>query len=130
MGFRKGLLVPQLGISPIPSVQVTIDAQLGPEDATREKVQYIHLNPGRAGLVKRAEEWQWWSVHHYTAGLSATFRPNRNLAIDRVLLPARMALVLRIRASGCCPKFGCSAGPAGAGPARAALKGGATFKLG
>ena len=56
MGFRKGLLVPQLGISPIPSVQVTIDAQLGPEDATREKVEYIHLNPVRADLVKRAEE--------------------------------------------------------------------------
>ena len=56
MGFRKGLLVPQLGISPIPSVQVTIDAQLGPEDATREKVEYIHLNPVRAGLGKRVEE--------------------------------------------------------------------------
>jgi hypothetical protein len=88
VGFRKGLLVPQLGISPIPSVQVTIDAQLGPEDATREKVEYIHLNPVRAGLVKRAEEWQWSSVHHYTAGLSATFRPNRALGIDRVLLLA------------------------------------------
>jgi len=88
VGFRKGLLVPQLGISPIPSVQVTIDAQLGPEDATREKVEYIHLNPVRAGLVKRAEEWQWSSVHQYRGGLSATFRPNRTLAIDPVLLPA------------------------------------------
>ncbi len=88
MGFRKGLLVPQLGISPIPSVQVTIDAQLGPEDATREKVQYIHLNPGRAGLVKRAEEWQWSGVHDYTGGLSATFRPNRTLINGRVLLRA------------------------------------------
>jgi putative transposase len=53
-----------------------------------EKVEYIHLNPVRAGLVKRAEEWQWSSVHDYTGGLSATFRPNRTLAIDRVLLPA------------------------------------------
>jgi hypothetical protein len=88
VGFRKGLLVPQLGISPIPSVQVTIDAQLGPEDATREKVEYIHLNPVRAGLVKRAEEWECSSVHHYTAGLSATFRRYRTLAIHRVLLPA------------------------------------------
>ena len=87
MGFRKGLLVPQLGISPIPSVQVTIDAQLGPEDATREKVEYIHLNPVRAGLLKRAEEWQWSSVQDYTGGLCATFRPNRTLASDRVLLP-------------------------------------------
>jgi REP element-mobilizing transposase RayT len=28
-----------------------------------EKVEQIHLNPVRAGLVKRAEEWQWSSVH-------------------------------------------------------------------
>lgn len=88
MGFRKGLLVPQLGISPIPSVQATIDAQLGPEDATREKVEYIHFNPVRASLVKRAEEWQWSSVHDYTGGLRATFRPYRALAVDRGLLPA------------------------------------------
>ena len=53
-----------------------------------EKVEYIHLNPVRAGLVKRAEERQWSSVHDYTGGLRATFRPNRTLAIDRVLLPA------------------------------------------
>jgi hypothetical protein len=64
------------------------DAQLAPEDAGREKVEYIHLNPVRAGLVKRAEEWQWSSVRDYAGGLSATFRPNRTLASDRVLLPA------------------------------------------
>ena len=51
-------------------------------------MEYIHLNPLRAGLVKRAEEWQWSSVDDYTGGLSATFRPNRTLASDRVLLPA------------------------------------------
>ena len=48
----------------------------------------IHLNPVRAGQVKRAEEWQWLSVHDYTGGLSATFRLNRTPGIDRVLLPA------------------------------------------
>jgi hypothetical protein len=48
-----------------------------------EKVEYIHPNPVRAGLVKRAEEWQWSSAHDYTGGLSATFRPNRTLASDR-----------------------------------------------
>ena len=53
-----------------------------------EKVEYIHLNPVRAGLVKRAEEWQWSSVHDYRAGLSATFRPSCTLATDRALLPA------------------------------------------
>ena len=52
-----------------------------------EKVEYIHLNPVRAGLVKRAVEWQWSSAHDYTGGLSATFRPNRTPAIDHALLP-------------------------------------------
>ena len=52
-----------------------------------EKVECIHPNPVRASLVKRAEERRWSSVHDYTGGLSATFRPNRTLAIDRVLLP-------------------------------------------
>jgi hypothetical protein len=42
----------------------------------------------RAGLVKRAEEWQWSSAHDHTGGPSATLRPNRTPAIDRVLLPA------------------------------------------
>jgi hypothetical protein len=53
-----------------------------------EKVEYIHLNPVRAGLVKCAEEWQWSSVHDYKGVVTATPRPNRTLAIDRVLLPA------------------------------------------
>jgi hypothetical protein len=51
-------------------------------------VEYIHLNPVRAGLAKRAEERQWLSMRDYTGGLSATFRPNRTLAIDPALLPA------------------------------------------
>ena len=37
-----------------------------------EKAGYIDLGPVRAGLVKRAEEWQWWSVH-------VDGRPERNL---------------------------------------------------
>ena len=65
-----------------------MDAQLAPEDAGREKVEYIHLNPVRAGLVKRAEEWQRPSVHDYTGRLSTTFRPNRTLASDGVPLTA------------------------------------------
>jgi hypothetical protein len=51
-------------------------------------VEYIRLNPERAGLVKRAEEWLWPSVHDYTGGLRVTFRPNRTLASDHALLPA------------------------------------------
>ena len=52
------------------------------------RVEDIHLKPVRAGLVKRAERWQWSSVQDYTGGLSASFRPNRTLASDGVLVPA------------------------------------------
>jgi putative transposase len=53
-----------------------------------EKVQYIHLNPVRASLVKGAEDWPWSSVHDYTGSLSTEVSANRILAVDRVLLPA------------------------------------------
>jgi putative transposase len=53
-----------------------------------EKVEYIHLNPVRAGLVKRAEDWPWSSVRDYTGNLSSEVSANRILAVDRVLLPA------------------------------------------
>ena len=35
-----------------------------------EKVQYIHLNPVKTGLVKRTEDWPWWSVHDYTGNVN------------------------------------------------------------
>ena len=53
-----------------------------------EKVEYLHLNPVRAGLVQRAEDWPWSSVPDYTGSLEAAVSANRMLAIDRVLLPA------------------------------------------
>jgi putative transposase len=33
-----------------------------------EKLNYIHLNPVRAGLVDRAAEWRWSSARHYEDG--------------------------------------------------------------
>ncbi len=30
-----------------------------------EKVEYIHLNPVRAGLVDRPEDWRWWSYNNF-----------------------------------------------------------------
>ena len=53
-----------------------------------EKVEYIHLNPVRAGLVERAEDWPWSSVRDYAGNLSALARGHRILPIDRILLPA------------------------------------------
>jgi REP element-mobilizing transposase RayT len=35
-----------------------------------EKVEYIHLNPVRVGLVSRPEDWRWSSYNEY-AGMSA-----------------------------------------------------------
>ena len=61
---------------------------LQPLRGSDEKAGYVDLGPVRVGLAKRAEEWQWPSVHDYTAGLMATFGPNRALASDLVPLPA------------------------------------------
>lgn len=54
----------------------------------QEKVEYIHLNPVRAGLVGRAEDWPWSSVHDYTGSVPRPAATPSILAIDRVLLPA------------------------------------------
>ena len=53
-----------------------------------EKVEYIHLNPVRSGLVERAEDWKWSSIHEY-AGVTGEEQETRcGLRIDRVRLPA------------------------------------------
>ena len=40
------------------------------EDKAREKLEYMHLNPVRAGLVKRACDWRWSSARYYEDGSS------------------------------------------------------------
>ena len=53
-----------------------------------EKVEYIHLNPVRAGLVSGAEDWRWSSYNEY-AGLGADEQnERRGLIIDRVRTPS------------------------------------------
>ena len=53
-----------------------------------EAVEYTHLNPVRRGLVKRAEDWKWSSIHEY-AGRSADEQERRcGLTVNRVRLPA------------------------------------------
>jgi len=53
-----------------------------------EKVEYIHLNPVRAGLVGRPQDWRWSSVNEYS-GISATEQKRRcGLTIDRVRIPS------------------------------------------
>jgi REP element-mobilizing transposase RayT len=53
-----------------------------------EKVEYIHLNPVKAGLVSRAEDWPWSSVNDYTGSVERPVATPSGLEIDRVLLPA------------------------------------------
>ena len=53
-----------------------------------EKVEYLHLNPVKAGLVSRPEDWPWSSVHDYTGNLMDAPVNLSGLSVDRVLLPA------------------------------------------
>jgi len=53
-----------------------------------EKVKYIHLNPVKAGLATRPEEWPWSSVHDYAGSTNCAPATPSGLAIDRVVLPA------------------------------------------
>ena len=52
-----------------------------------EKVEYIHLNPVRAGLVQRPDDWKWSSVHDYTGTLRAPAGAGSPLPVDRINLP-------------------------------------------
>jgi len=38
------------------------------EKKAREKLDYMHLNPVRAGLVEQACDWQWSSARYYEQG--------------------------------------------------------------
>lgn len=55
-----------------------------------EKVEYIHLNPVRRGLVVSAEDWKWSSMVEF-AGASGEEQERRcGLRIDRTPLPFDM----------------------------------------
>lgn len=41
-----------------------------------EKVEYIHQNPVRAGLVRRAEDWPWSSAQEYLGTVRAAATPH------------------------------------------------------
>ncbi len=53
-----------------------------------EKVEYIHLNPVRAGLASRPEDWR-WSSYNECAGMSAEDQNKVcGLIVDRVRIPS------------------------------------------
>jgi hypothetical protein len=47
------------------------------------KVEYIHLNPVRAGVVERAQDRPWLSVRGYTGSLTTVVSADHILAVDR-----------------------------------------------
>ena len=53
-----------------------------------EKVEYIHFNPVKAGLVDRPEDWPWSSVHDYAGNMNDRPATPSGLSVDRVSLPA------------------------------------------
>ena len=53
-----------------------------------EKVEYIHLNPVRRGLVTKPEGWRWSSIHDYKGILRQPAGAQSVLPVDRLLLPA------------------------------------------
>ena len=53
-----------------------------------EKVEYIHLNPVKAGVVRRTQDWRWSSFNEYS-GMSADEQERRcDLIVDRVRMPS------------------------------------------
>jgi hypothetical protein len=53
-----------------------------------DKVDYIHLNPVRAGLADQPHDWRWSSVHDYTGTLEAPAGAGSPVPVDRYLLPS------------------------------------------
>ena len=63
-------------------------ALASPGNEYYEKVEYSRLNPVRAGLVERAEDWPWSSVRDYAGNANGGASAHPVLPIDRILLPA------------------------------------------
>jgi REP element-mobilizing transposase RayT len=53
-----------------------------------EKVEYIHLNPVKAELANRPEDWRGSSVHDYTGNITDVPVTPSGLSVDWVLLAA------------------------------------------
>jgi putative transposase len=64
------------------------DRALRTVEEYNEKVEYIHQNPVRAGLVSRPQDWRWSSFNEY-AGLSPAEQIELcGLIIDRIRIPS------------------------------------------
>ena len=64
------------------------DRALRTPEEYAEKVDYIHHNPVKAGLVERPDEWKWSSCCEYTEIDPEEQERRCGLKVDRVRLPA------------------------------------------
>jgi len=64
------------------------DRALRTVEEYNEKVEYIHLNPVRAGLVSHPKDWRWSSFNEYAGMDSAEQIERCGLIIDRIRIPA------------------------------------------
>ena len=53
-----------------------------------EKVEYIHLNPVKAGLVSRPEDCRWSSYNEYAVTSAEEQKKRCGLIVDRVRIPS------------------------------------------
>ncbi|MHB8652768.1 MAG: REP-associated tyrosine transposase [Terriglobia bacterium] len=53
-----------------------------------EKLEYIHLNPVKAKIVQRSQDWRWSSVHEYSGATAAEQEQRSGLIIDRIRIPS------------------------------------------
>jgi len=49
---------------------------------------FYHLNPVKAGLANRPQDWPWSSIHDYTGNITDAPVTPSGLSVDRVWLPA------------------------------------------
>ena len=63
------------------------DRALGTVREYHEKVEYIHLNPVRRGLVENPEGWKWSSLSEFSGVSGEDQERTCGLRIDRVPLP-------------------------------------------
>jgi hypothetical protein len=73
---------------PFDSLRAGFDRALRTVKEYHEKVDYIHLNPVKAGLVRQPEDWPWSSIHDYNCGVKQAPPIPTGLSMDRFLLPA------------------------------------------
>jgi len=64
------------------------DRALRTIDEYNEKIEYIHMNPVRAGLVAHPQQWRWSSVHEYSGVSAEEVKQRGGVIIDRVRMPS------------------------------------------